>query len=105
MMSELLGFPFGPLLAAAGSVVVLLVAARPRIGWLAWLAGIVGPWCVAGVMYLWPLLCLSDETLGDYGAWLGLFIIIGAVAGWVANALAAGVLWTRRRLRSTPVGS
>lgn len=104
MWNELLSFPYGPLLVAAASVAALLVATRWGAGWLAWLVGIAGPFCIAIALYLWPLLFLADEALADYGAWVFIFILAGTAAGLVANALAAAAVWTWRRLRRTPAG-
>lgn len=104
MWNEILSFPYGPLLVAAASVAALLVAARRRSGWTAWLLGLAGPPCIATAFYVWPLLLYSDEALADYGAWFMIFIIAGTGAGLAANALAAAALWIWRRRRRDRVG-
>lgn len=101
MLSNILGIPFGPLLVAAGSVAALLVAMLRRPGWLVWVVGLAGPFCLACALYLWPLFVYSEETLADYGAWVVLLIIIGTGVGLVANALAAISFWAWRRQRRT----
>jgi hypothetical protein len=104
MWSEILSFPYGPMLVAAGSVAALLLVARRRGGWLAWLVGIVVPPCIAMALYLLPMLLHADEIPPDYGAWVVILIIIAAGVGLTANAIAAASLWAWRRARSNPAG-